>query len=240
MQFQFQPIGFIQSCYKEKFGIPRQPGLVTEARASLTLIPPFNQANTIHGLAQFSHIWLVFVFHATQHQGWQPTVRPPRLGGNKRLGVFATRSMYRPNPLGLSVVALTSINIQNGTIRLELQGCDLLDGTPILDIKPYIPYADALPHAQAGFANNAPAVLQAVSFTELALQQCQHKQAQWGVDIQRLITQILQQDPRPSYRQSEATPRVYAMRLYDFDLKWEYKLTGIKVLELYTPSSLSN
>ena len=232
MQFQFQPIGFIQSCYKEKFGIPRQPGLVTEARASLTLTPPFNQADTVRGLTQFSHIWLIFVFHATQQQGWHPTVRPPRLGGNKRLGVFATRSTFRPNPIGLSVAALTSINIQNGTIRLELQGCDLLDGTPILDIKPYIPYADALPHAVAGFANEAPTVLQAVSFTALALQQCQHKQAQWGVDVQRLITQILQQDPRPSYQQTTNVPRVYAMRLYDFDLKWEYNATGIHVLVL--------
>jgi tRNA-Thr(GGU) m(6)t(6)A37 methyltransferase TsaA len=232
MQFQFQPIGFIQSCYKEKFGIPRQPGLVTEARADLTLTAPFNQLDTVRGLNQFSHIWLIFVFHATQQQGWHPTVRPPRLGGNKRLGVFATRSTFRPNPIGLSVVALTSINIQNGTIRLELQGCDLLDGTPILDIKPYIPYADAVPQATAGFANEAPAVLQTVSFTALALQQCQYKQVQWGVDIQRLITQILQQDPRPSYQQTTIAPRVYAMRLYDFDLKWEYNATGIQVLVL--------
>ena len=240
MQFQFQPIGFIQSCYKEKFGIPRQPGLVTEAKARLTLIAPFNQVAMLRGLEQFSHIWLIFVFHATQHQGWHPTVRPPRLGGNKRLGVFATRSTFRPNPLGLSVAALTSINIQGGLISLELQGSDLLDGTPILDIKPYIPYADALSHAQAGFATEPPNLGLNVQFTALALNQCQQKQVQWGVNIQGLITQILQQDPRPAYQHTQAAKRVYAMRLYDFDLKWDYSAAGIRVLELCTPVNLSN
>ncbi len=230
MTLVVNPIGFIASCYKEKFGIPRQPGLVTQARATLTLVPPYNQPETVRGLEGFSHVWLIFVFHATQAQGWHPTVRPPRLGGNSRLGVFATRSTFRPNPLGLSVAKLCSIQVKGSSISLELAGIDLLDGTPVLDIKPYLPYADALYEATAGFAPDAPSKHWPVAFSSVAEQQCCIKQQQWQVDIRHLIEQILSQDPRPAYQQSSA--RIYAMRLYDFDLKWHYTPQGIEVLEL--------
>ncbi|MGL5501543.1 MAG: tRNA (N6-threonylcarbamoyladenosine(37)-N6)-methyltransferase TrmO, partial [Plesiomonas shigelloides] len=127
------PIGVIQSPYKEKFAVPRQPGLVQDGNGELRLLPPYNQPGAVRGLEQFSHIWLVFVFHQTQEQGWRPTVRPPRLGGNERLGVFATRSTFRPNPIGLSKVELRGIKVHGGEVYLELGSLDLVDGTPILD-----------------------------------------------------------------------------------------------------------
>ena len=229
----FSPIGYVRSPYKEKFGIPRQPNLVPEARAILELVAPFNQPESVRGLEGFSHIWVIFVFHATAAQGWKPTVRPPRLGGNARLGVFATRSTFRPNPLGLSVAQLCGIERRGNGVCLTLAGVDLLDGTPVLDIKPYLPYADALYQARAGFAPDAPMALQGrVTFTELADQQCAQQQRQLNTDVRLLIEQILHQDPRPSYRHGLADDRVYAMRLYDFDLRWRYTPTGIEVLEL--------
>ncbi len=229
----FSPIGYVRSPYKEKFGIPRQPNLVTEARATLELVAPFNQPESVRGLEGFSHIWVIFVFHATAAQGWKPTVRPPRLGGNARLGVFATRSTFRPNPLGLSVAQLCGIQQQGSKITLTLAGVDLLDGTPVLDIKPYLPYADALYQASAGFAADAPQALQGnVQFSVLAGQQCAQQQQRLNTNVRLLIEQILHQDPRPSYRHGLADERVYAMRLYDFDLRWRYTPTGIEVLEL--------
>jgi len=226
------PIGIITSPYKEKFGIPRQPGLVTAAQATLSLLPPYNQPETVRGLEGFSHVWLIFVFHATQQQGWKPTVRPPRLGGNARMGVFATRSTFRPNPIGLTVAGLSSIQVQGSNITLTLQGADLLDGTPVLDIKPYLPYADALPQASAGFAPQAPEIPLPVRFAPLASQQCAAQGGERNLHLRCLIEQILGQDPRPSYQHGQQDGRVYAMRLYEFDLRWHYTADGIEVLEL--------
>ena len=227
-----QPIGVVHSCYKEKFGIPRQPRLVTEARAELHLLPHVACADTIMGLEQFSHIWLLFGFHQTQSQGWKPLVRPPRLGGQQRLGVFATRSMFRPNPLGLSAVRLLNIQVHGSNIVLMLGGVDVLDGTPVFDIKPYIPYADAIAGAEGGFAATAPVAQWSIVFSDQALAQCQQKAQQWQVDIALLIEQILQQDPRPAYRVGELDERCYAMKLFDFDVRWHYQPDRIEVLEL--------
>ena len=168
MTFAFTPIGYVHSPYKEKFGIPRQPGLVTAAQATLRLVAPFDQPESVRGLEGFSHVWLIFVFHGTAAQGWKPTVRPPRLGGNARLGVFATRSTFRPNPIGLSVAQIVDIDAQHGQVSLTLSGCDLLDGTPILDIKPYLAYADALHQARSGFAPNGSPVPSRRSITGLS------------------------------------------------------------------------
>lgn len=154
--FQFAPIGVIRSCFRQKFGIPRQPRLVPAARATLELLPSYAQPEAVRGLEGFSHLWLLFVFHGIPAGHWQPTVRPPRLGGNQRMGVFATRSSFRPNPIGLSAVALERIEISAGRVVLHLAGVDVLDGTPVLDIKPYVPYADSIPEAVGGFANEAP------------------------------------------------------------------------------------
>ncbi len=196
--FQFTQIGVIHSCYRQKFGIPRQPGIVTAAEASLELLPPYNQENLVRGLEGFSHIWVHFIFHQTMHEGWRPTIRPPRLGGRQRMGVFATRSTHRPNPIGLSVVELKGIESGNGPLKLHLGAADLLDGTPVIDIKPYLPYADALPKAKGGFAPPPMQVAQ-VKFTETAMHQCLRYEQQTGRSLIQLIEQVLAQDPRPAY-----------------------------------------
>ena len=219
--FNFSSIGFISSCYKEKFGIPRQPNLVKSATTELHLNKQFGE-ESVRGLEGFSHLWIHFVFHKTLQQGWHSMVRPPRLGGNAKIGVFASRSPYRPNALGLSVVELLSIEQQQSGIVLQLGGCDLLDKTPVLDIKPYLPYVDALPDATGGFANDLPAASMHVTFSEQAKQQCQQAEARLNQNITAVITEILCLDPRPSYQQDKISERVYAMKLYDFDLRWQY------------------
>ena len=150
------PIATVRSCFGGKFGIPRQPGLCPSAWGTLTFHPEYRSPEAIRGIEGFSHLWLIFGFHETIDQGWKPTVRPPRLGGNQRIGVFASRSTFRPNGLGLSLVRLEGIDTTaaDGPI-LNLGGLDLLDGTPIYDVKPYLPYAEALPEAAGGFAEDA-------------------------------------------------------------------------------------
>lgn len=223
--FSFSSIGTISSCYKEKFGIPRQPGLVNAAKAELHLEKTYGE-ETIRGIRGFSHIWVTFVFHATCEQGWKTMVRPPRLGGNTKVGVFASRSPFRPNSLGLSVVELLNTEIQDSLVILHLGGCDLLDGTPVLDIKPYLPYADALSDARGGFAEISPNSdtenRVVVSFTKEAEIQCKEAEKRLGQELFPLIIQILQLDPRPSYQRRKSGDRIYSMKLYDFDLKWEY------------------
>jgi tRNA-Thr(GGU) m(6)t(6)A37 methyltransferase TsaA len=147
------PIGIVRSCFGEKFAVPRQPGLCPSAWGELVFHPPYRSHEAVRGLEGFSHIWLIFGFHETVSQGWSPTVRPPRLGGNQRVGVFASRSTFRPNGLGLSLVRLEGIdeNSLDAPI-LKLGGLDLIDGTPVYDIKPYLPYAESVPDARAGFA----------------------------------------------------------------------------------------
>lgn len=163
--FQFAQIGVIRSPYKEKFAVPRQPGLVKHGGGELHLVAPYNQADAVRGLENFSHLWILFVFHQTMEGGWRPTVRPPRLGGNARMGVFATRSTFRPNPIGMSLVELKGVRCQKDQVILELGSLDLVDGTPVVDIKPYLPFAEALPDASASYAQQAPLAGMNVSFT---------------------------------------------------------------------------
>ena len=216
--FQFNVIGKVESPYKQKFAIPRQPGLIAEARGKLVLDPPYADDDIVRGIESFSHLWLVFVFHETASKGWSPLVRPPRLGGNTRKGVFATRATFRPNPIGLSVVKLERVYRQQDKLVLELSGIDLLDGTPILDIKPYLPYADALPGAAGGFADSAPETRMAVSFSEQARDFCLAQQAH--PELALLIEKVLKQDPRPSYKKQRDTEQHYGMTLYHFNIKW--------------------
>lgn len=219
MKVELESVGIIHSPYKEKFAVPRQPGLVSAAKAQLILSPPFDEADALRGLEQFSHVWLIFAFHETMDKGWNPTVRPPRLGGNERLGVFATRSTFRPNPLGLSVAKLDGISIKNNQCILLLSGIDLVDGTPILDIKPYVPYADSLPDAQAGYASDAPVADMPVQFTDQALQQIA-AQAKKHPELQTFISQVLAQDPRPAYKKNKTIRQEYGVKLYDFNVRW--------------------
>ncbi|WP_372626734.1 tRNA (N6-threonylcarbamoyladenosine(37)-N6)-methyltransferase TrmO [Arsukibacterium sp.] len=216
--FQFQVIGTVESPYKQKFAIPRQPGLIAEARGRLVLAPPYAEDDIVRGIEAFSHLWLVFVFHETASKGWSPLVRPPRLGGNARKGVFATRATFRPNPIGLSVVKLERVYRRNNNLVLELSGIDLLDGTPILDIKPYLPYADALPDAAGGFADSAPQTGMAVSFSDQASAFCQAQTT--FPELALLIEKVLKQDPRPSYKKQREAEQHYGMTLYHFNIKW--------------------
>ena len=220
MSFTLTPIGIIHSCFTEKFGIPRQPGLVPEATATLELFAPYNTPDALKGLETFSHLWVIFIFHASQQTQWKATVRPPRLGGNQRLGVFATRSMFRPNPIGLSAVALEAITPEEPNTLLHLKGVDLLDKTPILDIKPYLPYADALPNATGGFAATAPISQLTVTFTPEAERQCQRLAETGYPNLSALIQQTLQLDPRPAYYAKRPQKSTFGMQLYDFDVKW--------------------
>ena len=235
--FEFQTIGVIRSCYTQKFGIPRQPNLTTVDESELELVPPFNQEVMVRGLSSFSHIWIQFIFHQTMAEGWRPTIRPPKLGGKKRMGVFATRSTHRPNPLGLSVVRLKNIISQQGRVLLKLGSTDLLDGTPVIDIKPYLPYADVITEASSGFISTHPTLIP-VRFSPKADQQCQEYEKQTGRALRKLIEEVLTQDPRPTYLCS-THHRKHGVHLWDLNIVWEscgdYFL--VKYMEPQTHSS---
>lgn len=231
MIFEPRPIGLIHSPFKEKFGVPRQPGIASAAWAELELLPPYDREEALVGLEGFSHLWVVFVFHTTAGRGWRPTVRPPRLGGNARVGVFASRSTHRPNPIGLSAVRLEGWGREDGRLLLHLRGADLVDGTPVLDIKPYLPYADSIPQARGGFAGQAPAARLRVVFTETALAAVQARSAAYP-ELKALIEQVLAADPRPAYRQGRESARRYGLRLLDFDLRWRVEGDEVVVEEL--------
>ena len=222
-------IGTIDSPYKEKFAIPRQPGIVTAAQGQLRLTGSANNAELVRGLEQFSHIWLLFVFHGTQAQGWKPLVRPPRLGGNKKLGVLATRSTFRPNPIGMSVVKLDRIEQQSSQVILHISELDLLDGTPIVDIKPYVPYADIIENAHGGYAQEQPSSNIKVIFSSASLMTLANNSEHYPT-LTKLIEQVLSQDPRPAYKEKKADKKVYGMTLYDFNINWQ--MTDISTVQV--------
>lgn len=225
MSYSVTPIGFVRSCFKEKFAIPRQPQLAPAARGVLELVPPFDQAEAVQGLEQVSHVWLLFLFHQALEDKPRLKVRPPRLGGNQSLGVFATRSTHRPNGIGQSVVRLEKVEAG----RLWLSGIDLLDGTPVLDIKPYVPYADRVADASNRIAEAAPALIP-VEWEDAALIQAREHQARLEQPLVALIEQCLAQDPRPAY-QEPGPERRYGARLWDVDVHWHYPRPGtIRVL----------
>ncbi|EFV39103.1 tRNA (N6-threonylcarbamoyladenosine(37)-N6)-methyltransferase TrmO [Hafnia paralvei] len=230
-QFSFNTIGLIRSPYKEKFAIPRQPGLVEDGGGELELIAPYNQPESVRGLEEFSHLWIMFVFHQTMDGGWRPTVRPPRLGGNMRMGVFATRSTFRPNPIGMSLVELKSVETQGSKVCLKLGSLDLVDGTPVIDIKPYLPFAESQPQARGGFAQNAPLADMCVVFSDVAQQQILQQRSRYP-HLERFIRQVLAQDPRPAYRKGENEERVYAVHLLDFNVRWHVKDGITEVIDL--------
>lgn len=216
--FNFEQIAVVRSCYKEKFGIPRQPGLSNSAEAIIELTPPYNQEAYVRELEGFSHIWLIFIFH--QHLGKQakPTVRPPRLGGNKRIGVFASRSSFRPNPVGMSVVKLNKVSIEKNKVQLYVSGADLLDGTPVVDIKPYIHYVDMISDATAAYAEDKPEATLEVIFSEDARGSIDRNLEQYP-ELEQLIIETISLDPRPAYKDDDS--RIYGLCLYRFNIKWQ-------------------
>ncbi len=221
------PIGTIHSCYGEKFGIPRQPGLVKSASATLELLPPFDAPDALRGLEAFSHLWIIFVFHQSTRDSWKATVRPPRLGGNERVGVFASRSNFRPNPIGLSVVELLAVE---GT-RLTLGGGDILDGTPVLDIKPYIPYADRIPGATGAFADAAPEPVYRVEFSPGAECAVQTLGNESRPALRQLVCDMLAYNPRPAY-QPDDPDRVFGTRVFDLEVCWRQEGSTVWVVSL--------
>lgn len=218
--YQFDTIGRVHSCYQEKFGIPRQSGLVKEARASIEILPPYDRDEAFRGLESVSHIWLVFVFHQSMREQWRPTVRPPRLGGNQRIGVFATRSNFRPNPIGLSLVSLEGVSRRDNGLWLDVRGADLLEGTPVIDIKPYLPYADSVEGADAGIANTPPEPIPVV-FSQASRAQLSALDSRLYPGVEALIHDALSYDPRPAYHKDEAEARIYGCRFYDLNIRWQ-------------------
>lgn len=218
--YRLHRLGIVHSCYKQKFGIPRQPGLVKEAEASIEILPPYDRDEAFRGLEAVSHIWVLFVFHQSLREQWCPTVRPPRLGGNQRLGVFATRSNFRPNPIGLSLVRLQAIERRAGRLYIDIRGGDLLEATPVLDIKPYIPYADSAQGATTGIADSPPDTLP-VEFDAAALRQITQLDHE-PVKLQALIEAMLSFDPRPAYQASEQG-RSYGCQVHDVNVSWSVR-----------------
>lgn len=229
MQFEVKAIGMIRSCFTSKFGIPRQPGLVESATATLELSPPYNKPETLRGIEAFSHLWITFVFHETARADWKATVRPPRLGGNERIGVFASRSNFRPNPIGLSVVELVRVE---GT-ALHLAGGDFLDGTPVLDIKPYLPYGDSIPDAKGAFASAPPTPINDVKFTPKVDEQLVILKSEDRPLLRQLIAEMLAFNPRPAY-QHDDPDRVFGTTVFDLEVRWKQagnRMTVVEVVE---------
>ena len=219
-------IAHIRNDFKEKFGIPRQSGLVKGTRAAIVFEEAYRNPDALRGIEGFSHLWLIWSFSKAQRDTWSPTVRPPRLGGNQRMGVFATRSPYRPNAVGLSCVELIDVKLhtENGPV-LIVGGADLLDGTPIYDIKPYLPHADCHPEATGGFSSDKVSYALKVQFPETLLERIDE-------DKRDVVMELLSQDPRPSYQNDPE--RVYGMAYGRWNVKFtvsEGTLTVIAVEE---------
>ncbi|MBL4305171.1 tRNA (N6-threonylcarbamoyladenosine(37)-N6)-methyltransferase TrmO [Vibrio fluvialis] len=212
-----EPIAVIESPYKEKFAVPRQPRLVPSATARVKLLGESNCPEAVRGIEQFSHLWLLFLFDQNLQAGWKPTVRPPRLGGNERIGVLASRSTFRPNGIGMSAVELRGVSKQGDQIYLDLGSVDLVDGTPIIDIKPYIPYSDSIADAQGGYAEAEPEQAE-VTFSAAALETFQRLPD--GQVQQAVIGEVLAQDPRPAYKKNKPDMKEYAVNLYDLNVKF--------------------
>ena len=218
------PIAVMRSDFATKFGIPRQSGLVDTLRSTIVFLPEYRNSDALRGLEDFSHLWIIWQFSEAVRSEWSPTVRPPRLGGNTRMGVFATRSPFRPNAIGLSCVRLVGLEQteSNGTV-IHVAGADLMDGTPILDIKPYIPYCDAHPNALGGFTTNASDYMLKVEFPpELLALLPKEKQA--------AALDVLTHDPRPSYQGD--SERQYGLSFAGFDIRFTVKNETLYVKEV--------
>ncbi|MEM1082481.1 MAG: tRNA (N6-threonylcarbamoyladenosine(37)-N6)-methyltransferase TrmO [Verrucomicrobiota bacterium] len=209
---QIEVIGRVRTCFGEKFAVPRQPGLCPSAWGELVFEPEYRSADAVRGLEGFSHVWLIFHFHQTAERGWSPTVRPPRLGGNQRVGVFASRSTFRPNGLGLSLVRLEGVDLdaEDGPV-LNLGGMDLVDGTPVFDVKPYLPYAEAPTGAEGGYADAEP-------------ERIEVEAGEWLDELperdRRVILEALALDPRPAAGRDEPE-RVHGVRICGRNVRFQ-------------------
>lgn len=223
-EFSMKTIARIHSDFSSKFGIPRQSGLVEELEALVVFEPEYRDPAALRGLEGFSHVWLLWVFDRAAREGWSPTVRPPRLGGNARLGVFATRSPFRPNPVALSAVTLAGLEKTRawGTV-LHVRGADLMDGTPILDIKPYLPYADCRPDAAGGFASAPAGKTLAVDIPPALLERVPPERRE-------ALRAVLALDPRPRYQ--DAAGRVYGFGFAGLEVRFSVEGEVLRVLDI--------
>jgi len=219
-----QIIARMRSDFATKFGIPRQSGLVNELRSTIVFEPEFRNPDALRGLEEFSHLWIIWQFSEAVRTGWSPTVRPPRLGGNTRMGVFATRSPFRPNNLGLSSVRILGLEEtkEHGTV-IHVAGADLMDGTPIFDIKPYIPYADSHPEATGGFTDTAGDFLLQVDFPAPLLEKLPQNKRDAAVAV-------LSHDPRPSYQRKPG--RIYGLTFAGFDIRFTVEENTLTVCDI--------
>ena len=224
MEAIIRPIAHMKSDFPTKFGIPRQSGLVESLRSTIVFQPEYRNADALRGLEDFSHIWLIWQFSEAVRTEWTPTVRPPRLGGNTRMGVFATRSPFRPNSLGLSCVKIIGIEqtVENGAV-IHVAGADLMDGTPIFDIKPYIPDGDCHPEALGGFTSTAGDFLLQVDFPQELLNLLPK-------DKQEAALELLSHDPRPSYQAQ--SDRIYGLSFAGFDIRFTVENNVLHVKEV--------
>ena len=219
------PIGVIHSPFREKFGIPRQAGLISAAKGHVALIGSWNQPDALRGIEDFSHLWLLWLARHHREGNWKTTVRPPRLGGNVRVGVFASRSIFRPNAIGQSLVRLEKVIAAPGDCRLEVSGLDVLDGTPLLDIKPFLPWADAPADARGGFAAQPPKRRLAIAYTPEA----EAAASSLPAGERDLLEAAIACDPRPAYHDDR---RPYRLRISDYEAEFMVENHVAKVIRV--------
>lgn len=222
-QHSIKVIARIRSDFKTKFGVPRQSGLVEALRARIVFEPEYRNADALRGIEGFSHLWLIWQFSEAVREDWSPTVRPPRLGGNKRVGVFASRSPFRPNHIGLSCVKLERIEYTGEGPVLIVRGADLMDGTPILDVKPYLPYADSRPDAAGGFTDAISARVLHADIPEELLRRVPEEKRE-------PLREVLEQDPRPSYQ--DDPERVYGFGFAGMEVRFRAADGVLTVLDI--------
>jgi len=236
MSAEYSPIGILHTCFTEKFGTPRQSMMVSEARGILKLYPDPGYRAALNHLEEFSHLWIIFSFHKHLKKGWRPTIRPPRIDTYPRVGVFASRSPHRPNAIGLSAVKLERIDLDaKGGIEIHLSGVDILDGTPVLDIKPYLPFADRIMEANGGWADDK-IKRYPVEFSPRSLEIIQEDA---NPRLKALVSEMLSWDPRPT-SQRRAMPledkqtqgKVFGFRLFDYDIQWQARGSEIYVVDM--------
>lgn len=227
MKFTFEPIAFVQSPFKDRFAVPRQPGLAESANGSIQFQKSEPLKVALKGLEGFSHLWVIFVFHDHGSESWKPTVRPPRLGGNKKIGVLATRSPHRPNPIGISCVEIEEIdlNAPEGP-RIDVKGLDLIDGTPVLDVKPYLPYADSFPKASSGWAFEEIRKY-TVAWDPQAFESLRDLEPSRFEELKSMIEDVLSLDPRPAFQKrkhpveaDESEGLRYGFDIHNLDVKY--------------------
>ena len=234
MNWTFASIGVVHSPCTEKFAVPRQPGLAASLNGRIEIFKPYDREEAFVGLDGFSHIWVIGVFHLSLREQWQPSVRPPRLGGNQRVGVFASRAPYRPNPIALSVFRYHGLQREQDRLFLAVSGTDLVDQTPVLDIKPYVPYADQLASAAGGYTEQIDKTTLQVEFNEQAQRQCVAIQREHGLDLATLIEELVRLDPRPAYR-NDPVSSGYGMSLAGYNVRFEVCGTLARILSVDHP-----